>query len=114
MRTRLRRTFAVSERDSTLPSHWRFDAIAEYKFSDNFSVQLNVVNLTDEVYYDAFYRSNFAVRIRRPGKGRTPDAQLEILIAVDHHIPTDDKGLLVAGRALRGPHCAGRGVVCRA
>lgn len=36
---------------------WRFDALSEYKVDKHLTVQLNVVNLTNEVYYDAVYQS---------------------------------------------------------
>ncbi|HWE21510.1 MAG TPA: TonB-dependent siderophore receptor [Hyphomicrobiaceae bacterium] len=51
-----------------IPEHWRFDALAEYKFTDSFSAQVNVVNLTDEVYYDAFYRSATPFVFIAPGR----------------------------------------------
>lgn len=51
-----------------IPAHWRFDALAEYKFSKNFSAQLNVVNLTDEIYYDALYRSGSPFVFIAPGR----------------------------------------------
>jgi catecholate siderophore receptor len=60
--------FAISDTGYTLPSHWRFDAMAEFKLSDSLSVQLNVVNLTDELYYDAFYRSNAPFMFVAPGR----------------------------------------------
>jgi catecholate siderophore receptor len=47
---------------------WRFDALAEYKFTDNFSAMVNVVNLTDELYYDALYQSNTANAFVAPGR----------------------------------------------
>lgn len=40
-----------------LPSYWRFDAMADYEIQENASLSLRVDNLTDELYYDAFYRS---------------------------------------------------------
>lgn len=49
-------TFAATT-GNVLPSHWRFDALAEYEISKHIDLQLNVVNVTDELYYDAFYRS---------------------------------------------------------
>lgn len=41
-------------------SYWRYDAMASYKLSKNVDLQLNVQNLTDEVYYDKAYSSHFA------------------------------------------------------
>jgi catecholate siderophore receptor len=51
-----------------IPEHWRFDVLAEYKLTDNFGVQLNVVNLTDELYYDALYRSASPFVFVAPGR----------------------------------------------
>lgn len=41
-------------------SYWRYDAMASYELSKNVDLQLNVQNLTDEVYYDKAYASHFA------------------------------------------------------
>ncbi len=41
-------------------SYWRYDAMAAYQLSKNVELQLNVQNLTDEVYYDKAYASHFA------------------------------------------------------
>mgnify|MGYP000844707449 FL=1 len=41
-------------------SYWRYDAMAAYKLTKNVDLQLNVQNLTDEVYYDKAYASHFA------------------------------------------------------
>jgi catecholate siderophore receptor len=34
-----------------MPSYWRFDAMASYRFNDRLSLRLNALNLTDKVYY---------------------------------------------------------------
>ena len=34
-----------------MPSYWRFDAMASYRFNDRLSIRLNALNLTDKVYY---------------------------------------------------------------
>jgi catecholate siderophore receptor len=51
----------------TVP-YWRFDAMAEYQFTQNFSAQINVLNLTNELYYDALYQSNTANVFVAPGR----------------------------------------------
>jgi catecholate siderophore receptor len=51
-----------------IPDHWRFDVMAEYKFTKNFSAQLNVVNITDELYYDTLYRSGNPFAFVAPGR----------------------------------------------
>ncbi|SDS17051.1 catecholate siderophore receptor [Halopseudomonas xinjiangensis] len=43
--------------DLGVPSYTVYDAFATYDFTDNLSARLNVVNLTDEDYYFAAYRS---------------------------------------------------------
>jgi catecholate siderophore receptor len=47
---------------------WRFDAMAEYQFTKNVSTQLNVVNLTDETYYDAIYQNANPFVFVAPGR----------------------------------------------
>lgn len=43
-----------------VPSYVRYDAMVSYKLTRNVDLQLNVQNLTDEVYYDKAYASHFA------------------------------------------------------
>ncbi|BAN50193.1 TonB-dependent siderophore receptor [Metapseudomonas resinovorans] len=43
-----------------VPSYWRYDAMASYQLTENVDLQLNVQNLTDEVYYDKAYSAHFA------------------------------------------------------
>lgn len=43
--------------DFGVPSYTVYDAFASYEFTDNLTARLNVVNLTDEDYYFAAYRS---------------------------------------------------------
>ena len=43
-----------------IPSYWRFDAMAGYRFSKNVSAQLNILNLTNKTYYDKAYASHYA------------------------------------------------------
>ena len=42
--------------------------MAEYKFNQSISAKLNVQNLTNEVYYDAFYRSATPFVYMAPGR----------------------------------------------
>lgn len=53
---------------NTLPSFWRFDAMAEYRVTENASLNFAVTNLTDETYYDAFYRSGSPFVYVAPGR----------------------------------------------
>lgn len=41
-------------------AYWRYDAMAAYQLTKNLDLQLNVQNLTNEVYYDKAYASHFA------------------------------------------------------
>ncbi|NER59856.1 TonB-dependent siderophore receptor [Pseudomonas sp. MAFF212428] len=41
-------------------SYWRYDAMASYKLTRNIDLQLNVQNLTNEVYYDKAYTAHYA------------------------------------------------------
>jgi catecholate siderophore receptor len=66
-----------------IPSYWRFDAMASYKVTRNFTLQLNVYNIADEYYYDTAAGAGFAV----PGQERyaslTGRYQFEPTFAVD-------------------------------
>jgi catecholate siderophore receptor len=49
-----------------VPGYWSFDAMAKYDSGRNWSLQLNVVNLFDTVYYDQIHPFHVV-----PGAGRT-------------------------------------------
>lgn len=51
-----------------IPSFWRGDLFAEYTIDDNLSLRLNVLNATDEVYYDTLYRSATPFVYIAPGR----------------------------------------------
>jgi catecholate siderophore receptor len=46
------------------PAWWRFDAMAAYKLSPKVTLQFNVYNLTDKLYYESAY-TNWAVPAAR-------------------------------------------------
>ena len=50
-----------------LPAYWRFDATGRYAFSRRVELQVNVLNLTNKVYYDAIYRSATPFAYIAPG-----------------------------------------------
>lgn len=52
--------------DGRVPSYWRFDAMAAYKVTKNFTMQLNIYNIANEYYYDTLAGAGYAV----PGQGR--------------------------------------------
>ena len=66
-RSKIRGGTLVSN-ENILPSFWRFDLLAEYKINEHVSAQLNVINLTNKLYYDAFYRSNTPFTYVAPGR----------------------------------------------
>lgn len=51
-----------------VPGYWRFDAVARYRIHPNAQLRLNVLNLTDKVYYDAIYRSGSPFAYIAPGR----------------------------------------------
>jgi catecholate siderophore receptor len=51
-----------------VPDHWRFDLLSEYKFTEHFSAKFNVVNITNELYYDALYRNATPFAFVAPGR----------------------------------------------
>lgn len=44
-----------------LPDYWRFDAMASYRINENVAVRLNVLNITDELYYDSTHNGQHAL-----------------------------------------------------
>nr|WP_226952592.1 TonB-dependent siderophore receptor [Mesopusillimonas faecipullorum] len=42
-----------------IPSYWRFDAMASYRFNKNLTAQLNVLNLANKTYYDKAYAAHY-------------------------------------------------------
>lgn len=49
------KAFGDAENTRYVPSYWRFDAMASYKLTPKATLQLNVYNLTDELYYAQYY-----------------------------------------------------------
>lgn len=58
----------TSAGSATLPAYWRFDAMAEYDLVENVDVRFNVLNITDERYYDATYASATPFSYVAPGR----------------------------------------------
>jgi catecholate siderophore receptor len=54
-----------------LPTYTRFDAVARYKPTDWLEARLNVLNITDKLYYDAIYRSSAPFAYVAPGRSAT-------------------------------------------
>lgn len=58
--------WSSASNDARIPAYWRFDAMAAYKVSRNFTLQFNIYNIADERYYDTAAGAGYAV----PGPGR--------------------------------------------
>lgn len=58
----------TSAGSATLPAYWRFDAMAEYDVVENVDLRFNVLNITDERYYDATYASGTPFSYIAPGR----------------------------------------------
>jgi catecholate siderophore receptor len=54
-----------------VPSYTRFDAVARFKPLEWLEARLNVLNLTNETYYDAIYRSGAPFAYIAPGRSAT-------------------------------------------
>ena len=63
-----------SELARSVPSYWRFDANASYKFSDAIQLQVNVQNVFNKLYYDKAYAAHFA----NQAAGRTAIVTLNV------------------------------------
>lgn len=63
-----------SELARSVPSYWRFDANASYKFSDAIQLQLNVQNVFNKLYYDKAYAAHYASQ----AAGRTAIVTLNV------------------------------------
>ena len=48
-----------------VPEFWKFDAMISYKVDEKSTVQLNVYNLTDKLYYSQYFGGNVV-----PASGR--------------------------------------------
>jgi catecholate siderophore receptor len=59
---------SLAANNNTINEFWRFDALAEVKLSDHHTLQLQVLNVTDEVIYDALYRSGTPFVYVAPGR----------------------------------------------
>lgn len=58
----------VAAINTRLPEFWRFDLFGGARLTERLSVNFNVLNLTDEVYYDALYRSGTPFTYIAPGR----------------------------------------------
>lgn len=54
--------------DTQVPGYWRYDLFGGLDLTDRIEVSFNVLNLTDEVYFDALYRSATPFSYIAPGR----------------------------------------------
>ena len=52
--------FGNAENTVSVPGYWRYDAMAAFKVATKINLQINVQNLTDEVYFVRPYRAHYA------------------------------------------------------
>jgi catecholate siderophore receptor len=63
--------YADSAQTATIPGYVVFNAMASYKISQKASLQLNVINLANRLYYDSAYYTSASENHVIPGAGRT-------------------------------------------
>lgn len=61
-----------------VPGYVRFDAVARWRPTDQVELRLNILNLTDQVYYDAIYRSGAPFAYIAPGRSATLTATVRL------------------------------------
>jgi catecholate siderophore receptor len=61
-------TLLAANQGTSIPSYWRFDAFAEYKFDKHWTAKLFVNNIFDKRYYDALYQSAAPFVLEAPGR----------------------------------------------
>ena len=67
----LGRRYADLANTATIPSYWLWNSMVEYKVNDNYSLQMNINNILDRVYYDNAYYTSASENHILPGAGRT-------------------------------------------
>jgi catecholate siderophore receptor len=66
-------TFVNTTNTAYVPAFWRFDAMTSYKLTKNATLQLNVYNLTDEMYFAQYYAGHAV-----PASGRYATLSLRL------------------------------------
>jgi catecholate siderophore receptor len=41
-----------------VPGYWKFDAMSSFKFDKNWTLQVNIYNITNELYYGSYYQGH--------------------------------------------------------
>ncbi len=58
----------VAALNTRTPEFWRYDLFGGFQLTQRVSLSFNVLNVTDEVYYDAIYRSATPFTYQAPGR----------------------------------------------
>jgi catecholate siderophore receptor len=61
-------TLLAANQNTELPDYWRFDAFIELKVNRNITAKMFVNNITNKLYYDAFYQSALPFVFVAPGR----------------------------------------------
>jgi catecholate siderophore receptor len=67
----LGRRYADLANTASIPSYWLWNGMVSYRVNDNYSIQMNITNITDETYYDNSYFASGSENHVTPGAGRT-------------------------------------------
>jgi catecholate siderophore receptor len=67
----LDRRFADAANTARVPAYTVLNAMTSYRLTPNLSLQLNAINLTNKLYYDAVYFTSASENHVLPGAGRT-------------------------------------------
>ena len=65
-RSTWRFAFANTTNTAYVPEFWKFDAMLSYKLTPKSTLQLNIYNITDVLYYAQYYAGHAV-----PGSGRS-------------------------------------------
>ncbi|HVV60587.1 MAG TPA: TonB-dependent receptor, partial [Pseudolabrys sp.] len=57
--------YANTGNTAYVPSYWKFDAMLNYKVDKNSTLQFNIYNITDKLYYAQYFGNNVV-----PASGR--------------------------------------------
>jgi catecholate siderophore receptor len=67
----LGKRYADLDNTASVPSYFVWNGMVAYKVNDHYSLQMNVTNLTDKLYFDGTYYADETENHAIPGAGRT-------------------------------------------
>jgi catecholate siderophore receptor len=67
----LGKRYADLDNTASVPSYFVWNGMVAYKVNDHYSLQMNVINLTDKLYFDGTYYADETENHAIPGAGRT-------------------------------------------